>query len=315
MEITGEFLTQVREGMLQAAAENPLYPWPGPPEGMEDKPGASRMGNDACMRQVWFDILSRTDPDFDYEKMPREGTMEIAPQRGWALEAQMTHLLERARVAAHCVEVHAYAEAVIGPDNLFFGHPDGYAIINNTAMEREEDPDTFLLEYKHQRGTAYMRFLKEGVQSAEPLYYSQAQAYMLATGMDKTLFVISPFDVSGTKGDITIGKRRKNYEGNLEPDFRMVPDCSGVHPAYYLEMIEADAAYQEGLLDWCKDLACYVKNHDAPDRRYDMNKAWQCQYCSWQPACLHTGACKECEHKGCGFGQDAAGDGEYRARG
>lgn len=317
----GVFLTLARNGVLAAVADNPVYPWPGPPPGLEGVPSSSRMGEDACQRQAWFSLLSRVDGDkAEYEALPRDGSLEVAPQRGWALESLLREWLSRAKWVYEGKEcrllVHEFEhdKPLIDPSGLYYGHPDGWG---EFVVVGEEWPplDRFLLEYKHQRASQYKQFLARGVADTEPLYYAQVQSLMGASDFDKTLFVITPFDVSTVKGELTRAKKGKNYTGEFEPDLRMIPKSSGVNPVFYMEMVLALPAYQRQLRAWAKQVVEHVKSRKAPDRLYDINKDWQCAYCDFRDACQVVGPCKEdCDHKACNPG-DPTPEQEYMGRG
>ena len=303
MDIDGEFLTTLRNAMLATAVKRPQYPWPGPPEGMEGKPSSSYMGEHACMRRAYLEILARLNPG-SVEVLERGGDMQVPAQRGWALEETIRWWLRYAEVPDLTINLGHFEDAVIGPATRYFGHPDDYVefVLADLA------PHRVLLEYKHQRLMAYNNFIKMGVLATEPLYYAQAQS-MLATdevkslGITECLFIIAAFDVSAVKGKITMGKRGSKahpYQGELEPDFRCVPDCSGVNPVFYLELIPSMPTFQRGLLAWCRKLEQCVEEKKAPPRKYDVGKVWQCDYCDVRYACEETGPCREgCEHTFC----------------
>jgi len=305
MDIDGEFLTTLRTAMLKAAATVPIFPWPGPPAGMEGKPSCSRMGEHACMRQVYLNIMARLHPG-DYTLVERSGDQQVPAQRGWVLEPTIDHWLMASLIPGMMVELHRFdPNYIIGPGGHYFGHPDGWGEL---ISQDGEHLARFLLEYKHQRVMSYTSFLKQGVQATEPLYYAQAQSELAcdavkALGINSCLFVISPFDVSGAKGSITMGKRGSKahpYMGELEDDFRCVPDCSGVNPVFYLELVPSLPTFQRGLLGWCRAIAKYVDTNVAPPRKHDVGKVWQCSYCEMRLACENSGPCPGgCEHSYC----------------
>lgn len=310
MEIDGEFLTTLRNAMLKAAATVPIFPWPGPPAGMEDKPSCSRMGEHACMRQVYLNIMARLHPG-SIEALERSGDQQVPAQRGWVLEPTIDHWLMAAIVKQSGLEdvqvlIHRFDPSyVIGPGGHYFGHPDGWAEVvqgGHSVVGR------FLLEYKHQRVMSYSSFLKKGVQATEPLYYAQAQSELACDavkelGINSCLFIITPFDISGAKGSITMGKRGSKahpYMGELEEDFRCVPDCSGVNPVFYLELVPSLPTFQRGLLAWCRMIATAIKLGNPPNRKHDIGKTWQCDYCEMRYACEQAGPCLSgCEHSYC----------------
>jgi len=300
MDIDGEFLTKLRDAMLDAVVRTPMYPWPGPPPGMEAKPSSSYMGEHACMRRVYLELMARLHPD-DFEVLQRPGDQQVPAQRGWALENTLRYWLGMAQMPECQISIRHFDGAVLGPGARYFGHPDDWVQFTPPAGE----PVRFLLEYKHQRVMAYSQFLKQGVLGAEPLYYAQAQSMLAADevkklGINACLFIITPFDVSAAKGNITMGKRRKDYAGELEPDFRTVPDCSGVHPVFYLELIPAMPSFQRGLLAWAKKIDGYVESQTCPPRKYEVGKDWQCDYCDLRYACEQAGPCLGgCEHAFC----------------
>ena len=310
MDIDGEFLTTLRNAMLDVAVKRPQFPWPGPPEGMEGKPSSSYMGEHACMRRAYLEILARLNPG-SIEVLERGGDMQVPAQRGWALEETIRWWLRYADVPDLTISIRHFEDAVIGPGTHYFGHPDDYVefILADLA------PHRVLLEYKHQRLMAYNSFIKMGVLATEPLYYAQAQS-MLATdevkslGITECLFIIAAFDVSAAKGKITMGKRGSKahpYQGELEPDFRCVPDCSGVNPVFYLELIPSMPTFQRGLLAWCRKLNECVEEEKAPPRSYDIGtpKVWQCDYCDVRHACEEAGPCRGgCEHAFCATQHD-----------
>ena len=304
MEIDGEFLTTLRDAMLKAAATVPIFPWPGPPPGMEGKPSCSRMGEHACMRQVYLNIMARLHPG-DYEVLERTGDQQVPAQRGWVLESTLDHWLTSVVWVPKGIEIriHRFDGAIIGPGAHYFGHPDGWGEVY--APGAQESLARFLLEYKHQRVMSYSSFLKQGVQATEPLYYAQAQSMLACDavkelGITSCLFIITPFDVSAAKGSITMGKRGKNYQGELEENFRTVPDCSGVNPVFYLELVPSLPTFQRGLLAWCRTVEKYVDTNQAPPRKYNLGKDWQCDYCDMRYACELGGPCADgCEHPYC----------------
>jgi hypothetical protein len=273
------------------------------------------------MRKAWFQLITRLDGEkAEYEALPRDGSMEVAPQRGWALEPTLRAWLSRAQFkyqGESCrLLVHEFDKdkPVVDSSGFFYGHPDGWGSLVKNGVEL----DRFLLEYKHQRASAYMSFLKQGVAEGEPLYYNQVQALMAASGFDKTLFLITPFDISSVKGNLTMGKRGKNYSGELEPDFRMIPKSSGINPVFYFEMVLALPTYQNQLRAWAKTVVGHVKTRTAPDRLFNVAKDWQCAYCDFRDACRVVGPCKgECEHRGCLLTDPTPGedDTEYQPRG
>lgn len=307
MDIDGTFLTDLRNAMLRAAATVPIFPWPGPPAGFEGRPSCSRMGEHACMRQVFLNIQVRLHPD-DYEVLERTGDQQVPAQRGWVLESTLDHWLMSSLIPGMMVKLYRFdPNYVIGPGGHYFGHPDGWAELISQDGERLA---RFLLEYKHQRIMSYHNFLTHGVQATEPLYYAQAQSELACDavkelGIDTCLFVIAPFDVSGAKGKITMGKRGSKanpYMGELEDDFRVVPDCSGVNPVFYLEMVPSLPTFQRGLLAWCRTIQKYIEAGQAPPRKYDVgsSKAWQCDHCEMRYACEQLGPCAGgCEHAFC----------------
>ena len=313
MDIDGEFLTKLRDAMLDSVVKSPMFPWPGPPRGMEAKPSSSYMGEHACMRRAYLEILARTQPG-SVEVLERTGDLQVPAQRGWALEDTLRHWLKMAEMDGLELDIYHFNDAVLGPGARYFGHPDDYL---EFCLPEQPDETTvsgqlvgrYLLEYKHQRVMAYDSFIKRGILATEPLYYAQAQS-MLATdevkklGINACLFIITPFDVSGAKGKITMGKRGSKahpYQGELEPDFRCVPDCSGVNPVFYLELVPSMPTFQRGLLAWCRKLGTHLDQEEAPPRKYDIGKAWQCDYCDVRYACEERGPCiGGCEHAFCG---------------
>jgi len=267
------------------------------------------MGEHACMRQVYLNIQVRLHPD-EYEVLERAGDQQVPAQRGWVLESTLDHWLTNAVLQGGLeIRIHRFDPSyVIGPGGHYFGHLDGWAEVY--APGAEESLARFLLEYKHQRIMSYHSFLTRGVQATEPLYYAQAQSELACDaikelGIDACLFVITPFDVSGAKGKITMGKRGSKanpYMGELEDDFRAVPDCSGVNPVFYLELVPSLPTYQRGLLAWCRTIQKYVDSGQAPPRKYDIGSSgtWQCDYCEMRYACEQAGPCPGgCEHAYC----------------
>ncbi|GAF88610.1 unnamed protein product, partial [marine sediment metagenome] len=129
MDIDGEFLTKLRDAMLDSVVKYPMFPWPGPPEGMEAKPSSSYMGEHACMRRAFLQILARTHPD-DVEVLERTGDMQVPAQRGWALEDTLRHWLGLAKVDDLIIDIHHFDDAVLGPGARYFGHPDDWLEIS-----------------------------------------------------------------------------------------------------------------------------------------------------------------------------------------
>jgi hypothetical protein len=129
---------------------------------------------------------------------------------------------------------------------------------------------------------------------------------MLATELNQTLVVVRPFDVGAVKGNLTNARRRKGYQGELDPDFRMIEDSSGVNPFVYFEMVQANKPFQTGLLAWCAEIGAMVKDSFIPDRGFDREspKDWMCSpvWCEYWLKCEEDGPCDTCSHRGCDSG-------------
>lgn len=282
-------LIKLRDEFLLSVAQHPLHDWPGPPKGKEHLPSCSYIGPEACRRKAYYRIL-RSMGVLDYEPeptTPEKAGNDLAPQRGWILEDATRHWLEQNGVE----DVRTPVDAFTG--NFYYGHVDGICTIDEVSA---------VLEIKHQGAMAYMRILREGIIGGAPLYYAQVQGYLALTGLNVALVVVLPFDPSSAKGDITMGKRRKDYAGDLEPNFRQVVDSSGVNPFAYFEIIQANIPFQKGLDAWAKKLVSQVESKEVPDRSNDVDKDWQCraEWCEYRALCLADGACKgDCAHKAC----------------
>lgn len=277
-------LTKLRDDFLIAVAEYPIHEWPGPPPGLENVPSCSYIGPFACKRKAYYRIMSHQGILRGYtppEATPLTGGNELAAQRGWLLENSVCHWLS-CNGADH---VTTYKEALVYPqdDPLFYGHPDGACQI---------DGETYLLEIKHQNAMRFGDFLKSGLENMQSPYYAQVQGYLLASGLNHCLFTALSSDPSSVKGQITWAKRRRDYAGEMEPDFRAVPNCSGVNPFLYLEVIEANKPFQRAwVLAWCKEIKDAVENALVPEPTFDTGHDWQCraEWCEFRSICDRDG--------------------------
>ena len=277
-------LVKLRNDYLVAVAEHPIHPWPGPPPGLENRPSASYMGEHACKRKAYYKclyamgkLMYRGDYWLPAPATPGSGGNEIAAQRGWILEESVLHWLRHNGIE----DIDAYHEEDVRfprGNPVFYGHPDGEGTVDGVET---------LLEIKHQNAMRYMDFLRGGTAALQSPYYAQVQAYMLATGLKQTLLVAMSADPSSVKGDITWGKRRKTYQGELEPDFMAIQNCSGVNPFVYMEIIPANKPYQKGLVAWATDVTEHVDLRKTPDRGFDFDKGWQCraEWCEYRAVC------------------------------
>lgn len=275
-------LVKLRNDYLTAVAEHPIHPWPGPPSGLENRPSASYMGEHACKRKAYYKclfamgkLMYKGNYWLPAPATPDSGGNEIAAQRGWLLEDSVRHWLD-----CNGAATQTFLKYVGFPhdDAVFYGHPDGICMVGDVK---------YLLEIKHQNAMRYMDMLRGGIAALQSPYYAQVQAYMLATGLKQTLLIAMSSDPSSVKGDITWGKRRKTYQGELEPDFMAIQNCSGVNPFAYFEVIQANKPYQKGLVTWAEDITEHVDLRKTPDRGFDFDKGWQCrsEWCEYRGVC------------------------------
>jgi len=278
-------LTELRDEFLTAVAEYPIHDWPGPPKGLENVPSCSYMGPYACMRKAYYRVMGGQGLLRGYEPpkaTPERGGNDLPAQRGWILEDSVRHWLG----CNEAEEIHTYTDPVWYPttDALFYGHPDGYCFLEDTLT---------VIEIKHQNAMRYMDFLKLGLEKMTSTYYAQVQAYMLATGLSQCLLVALASDPSSVKGDITWGKRRKDYQGQLESGFRAVPNCSGVNPFVYFELVPANKEFQKvWVLDWAKEIKAAAENAIVPPCTFNTQSDWQCrpEWCDYRGICGRDGS-------------------------
>lgn len=276
-------MTTLRDEFLIAVAEHPIHDWPGPPKGLENVPSCSYMGPYACKRKAYYRIMSQQGLLRGYEEpkaTPERGGNDLPAQRGWLLEDSVRHWLDCNGVEIDKTHPDLY---VVGPNRLYYGHPDGLGTCNGVNL---------ILEIKHQNAMRYMDFLRFGLENMTSTYYAQVQGYMLATGLKQTLLIALASDPSSVKGDITWGKRKKNYAGQLEPGFKAVPNCSGVNPFVYLELVQANDPFQKAwVIAWAKEIKAAAEVAIAPERTFDLNTDWQCraEWCDFRAICEKNG--------------------------
>ena len=131
--------------------------------------GASSIGSD-CLRQIWYQykgVKAQSVPPkvrrtWDIGKRLEELVIQ------WVLYAGM--VVERTNVTYHAINVP-----------IFQGHLDGLIIIGKKKS---------ILEIKTAKDASFTIFVKKGLKSWNPQYYSQIQSYMGMSGIESAFVLV-----------------------------------------------------------------------------------------------------------------------------
>jgi hypothetical protein len=131
------------------------------------------------------------------------------------------------------------------PDKRIGGHLDG------VVMNLPESSRPHLLEVKSANDSSFNKAQKEGVKEWNKQYYAQVQLYMMATGLERCLFIVY------NKDNSELYIERLNYN-----------------------KIEAEIFYQRAV--------SILDMKEPPDRPFPDKSYFICKFCKWKEECWKT---------------------------
>lgn len=187
----------------------------------------------------------------------------LAAEQGKATEPLVAKLLERAGYTIEAEQYHVSGEKINCPD----GGTLDYIL---------KQDDLYVGESKRLGLFRYLDVIRQGVKVAQPGYYTQAQLYMTATGLSRTILVAVSADHSAVRWYWTIRK----YELSTMP------------PPIWTEEIIPNPIWLEGRVRRAGQIIEYTKLNkpSSVPRDFDpSDTVFPCNYCNWQDRCKEDG--------------------------
>ena len=145
------------------------------------------------------------------------------------------------------------------PDgSLVTGHPDGVIVGPGLVVPH-------LLEVKSMSFMRYSSVVKNGIAQADPSIFLQVNGYMEVMDLDFTLLAVKAKDSSATKRPLSA-----------------VPDAN---PKFHVEIVPYDMEAVHQVYQRHMRLGAYVARGTVPEREFNVDKDWQCEWCAFRHEC------------------------------
>ena len=190
--------------------------------------GTSTLG-EVCDRKLWF--------SYKHPMPITDARINRIFRLGHLIEKELTDLITEAGFVIYLVDEDG--EQFGFTDGIIAGHCDGVVMVGDVPH---------LLEIKSAKNSRFNTIKKEGIKSAEPIYYTQVAVYAEKLNLKHIKFLVYNKDTS------------ELYEEDLHDD-----------------PIEANWAINRG-----KEIGIKTER---PDRKYGHKSNFQCKLCNYRTEC------------------------------
>jgi hypothetical protein len=222
----------------------------------------------SCMRQQYYNLTEAEERT----PIPQGSTWEI--RDGDLHEGDIKHYL---RAAGYTITNEQDSlELSLADGSIVSGHPDGVIAGPGLLVPH-------LLEIKSMSFIRYADLVKHGVAESDPSIYLQINGYMEALALPYTLLVAKAKDSSAVKRSLS-----------------SVPEAD---PKLHVEVVPYDYLAAQTVRQRHLHLAERVARFEPPEREYNIDRDWQCEWCAFRHTCWGEDADERIEQRKKGRGR------------